>query len=44
MIPVQAQPEPAAFDADVRKKGLAYLQKHGFPLDQPLPLKADIEP
>lgn len=44
MIPVHAQPEPGAFDADVRKKGLAYLQKRGFPLDQPLPLKADIEP
>lgn len=44
MIPVQAQPEPAAFDADVRKKGLAYLQKHGFLLDQPLPPNANIEP
>lgn len=44
MIPVQAQPEPAAFDADVRKKGLAYLQRHGFLLDQPLPPNADIEP
>lgn len=44
MIPVQAQPEPAAFDADVRKKGLAYLQRQGFLLDQPLPPNADIEP
>lgn len=44
MIRVQAQPEPAAFDADVRKKGLAYLQRHGFLLDQPLPPNADIEP
>ena len=44
MIPVQAQPEPTAFDADVRKKGLTYLQKHGFLLDQPLPPNAEIEP
>jgi len=44
MIPVAAQPEPAAFDADVRQKGLANLKKNGFPLDQPLPPKADIEP
>lgn len=44
MIPVSAQPEPAAFDAEVRKKGLAHLNKKGFPLDQPLPPKADIEP
>lgn len=44
MIPVKAQPEPAAFDADVRKKGLVYLQKHGFLLDQPLPPNANIEP
>ena len=44
MIPVQAQPEPKAFDADVRQKGLAYLRKQSFPLDQPLPPKADIEP
>ena len=26
MIPVQAQPEPTAFDTDVRKKGLTLLQ------------------
>ena len=44
MIPVKAQSEPAAFDADVRKKGLVYLQKHGFLLDQPLPPNANIEP
>lgn len=44
MIPVAAQPEPAAFDAEVRQKGLAHLRKKGFPLGQPLPLKAEIEP
>lgn len=44
MIPVAAQPEPAVFDAEVRQKGLAHLIKKGFPLDQPLPPKADIEP
>jgi uncharacterized protein (TIGR02646 family) len=43
MIPVAAQPEPAAFDAEVRHKGLAYLIKKGIPLDQPLPPKANIE-
>lgn len=44
MIPVAAQPEPAAFNAEVRQKGLAHLNKKGFPLDQPLPPKANIEP
>lgn len=44
MIPVAAQPEPSAFDADVRQKGLALLNKKGFQLDDPLPQKADIEP
>lgn len=33
MIPVAAQPEPTAFDAKVRQKGLAYLRKKGFSLD-----------
>ena len=44
MIHVSAQTEPSAFDKDVRKKGLSYLGKRGFLLDQPLPPKADIEP
>jgi uncharacterized protein (TIGR02646 family) len=44
MIPVAAQPEPAAFDAEVRQKGLAHLDKKRFPLNQPLPPKAEIEP
>src|SRR6266404_918782 len=44
MIPVAAQPEPAVFYAEVRQRGLAHLNKKGFPLDQPLPPKADIEP
>lgn len=44
MIPVTAQPEPAAFDTEVRQKGLAHLNKRGFSLNQPLPPKADIEP
>ncbi|AQR64893.1 hypothetical protein BXU06_07305 [Aquaspirillum sp. LM1] len=44
MIPVTAQPEPADFDAKVRKKGLAYLNKKGILLDQPLPEKTAIEP
>ena len=44
MIPVAAQPEPAAFDAEVRRKGLVHLSERGLPLDEPLPPKADIEP
>lgn len=44
MIPVAAQPEPAAFDLAVRKKGVAHLNSKGFSLNQPLPPKADIKP
>lgn len=44
MIPVTAQPEPADFDAKVRKKGLAYLEQHGFLLNQALPANAKIAP
>lgn len=44
MIPVTAQPEPADFDAKVRKKGLAYLEQHRFLLNQPLPASAKIAP
>lgn len=44
MIPVTAQPEPADFDAKVRKKGLAHLAEKGFLLNQPLPPNADIKP
>jgi uncharacterized protein (TIGR02646 family) len=42
MIPVTRQPEPAAFDAEVRQIGLAHLRKKGLPLDQPLPRKTKI--
>ncbi|WP_291982964.1 hypothetical protein [Candidatus Accumulibacter sp. ACC005] len=44
MIPVAAQPEPAAFDAAVRQKGLTHLIEKGFPRGQPLPSKAEIKP
>lgn len=44
MIPVIEQPEPDTFDAQVRAKGLAHLEKKGFALDQPLPPKAKITP
>jgi uncharacterized protein (TIGR02646 family) len=44
MIPVVAMPEPAAFDAEVRLKGLAHLNKKGILLGRPLPPKAEIEP
>ena len=44
MIPVAAKPEPAAFDAAVRQKGLAHLILRDFPLHLPLPPNAQIEP
>jgi hypothetical protein len=44
MIHVNAQPEPAAFNTEVRLKGLAHLNKKDYQLDQPLPPNADIEP
>lgn len=44
MIPVQPQPEPGFFDAEVRAKGLAHLKAKGYALDQPLPAGATIEP
>lgn len=44
MIPVAAQPEPVAFDTDVRQKGLVHLNNKGFALNQPLPPKAEIYP
>ena len=44
MIPVQPQPEPGFFDAEVRTKGLAHLKAKGYALDQPLPAGATIEP
>lgn len=44
MIPIAAQPEPAHFNKSVRSKGLKYLAKQGFPLNQPLPAKVDILP
>ncbi len=43
MIPVQPQPEPAFFDAQVRTKGLAHLKAKGYALNQPLPDGATIE-
>lgn len=44
MIHVNAKPEPAAFDSDVRQKGLAWLKKKNIALDQPLPPKAKLQP
>lgn len=37
MIPVAAAPEPAAFDQQVRAKGLAWLAANGLPSQGPLP-------
>jgi uncharacterized protein (TIGR02646 family) len=42
MIPVQSQPEPDFFDAEVRIKGLAHLKAKGYALAQPLPNGAAI--
>lgn len=44
MIHVEAQPEPASFDSEVRQKGLAWLKKKSIPLDQQLPPKTGLEP
>jgi uncharacterized protein (TIGR02646 family) len=44
VIPVAAQPEPPAFDAEVRQKGVAHLKKNGFELHEALPLNANIAP
>jgi len=42
MIPVQPQPEPDFFDAQVRTKGLAHLKAKGYALDETLPGGATI--
>ncbi len=42
MIPVEPQPEPADFDAKVRRKGLKHLRDRGLLLGQPLPPKTII--
>jgi hypothetical protein len=44
MIHVNAQPEPADFDSQVRKKGLAHLQCKGIALSKPLPSNVEIAP
>ena len=44
MIHVTAQHEPDSFDAKVRQKGRAWLQRKAIPLDQPLPPKTRLEP
>ncbi|MBF0101462.1 MAG: hypothetical protein HQK77_11190 [Desulfobacterales bacterium] len=44
MIHVNAQPEPAAFDADVRQKGIAFLKRKNIVFNQPVPVKIKIEP
>lgn len=44
MIHVDAQPEPAPFDSEVRQRGFAWLNKNKIALDQPLPPKTELEP
>ena len=41
MIPIQPQPEPTSFDKKVRQPGQAWLQRNGFPNNQPLPDKTE---
>lgn len=42
MIPVRPQPEPADFEAQVRKPGKTWLEKHAIPFDQPPPNASDL--
>ena len=42
MIPVELQPEPADFDANVRKPGQAWLLKEQISPTQPLPAAKDL--
>lgn len=44
MIHVEAQPEPAHFDNDVRQKGQAFLNARLVALDQPLPVNFKLKP
>jgi hypothetical protein len=37
MVPIAQHPEPAAFDAAVRRPGIAWLSGKGIPLDGPAP-------
>jgi uncharacterized protein (TIGR02646 family) len=44
MIPVAFQPEPASFDAKVRKPGLRWLKANQIPLKNKLPPKTTLKP
>jgi hypothetical protein len=44
MIQVDAQPEPASFDSEVRQKGIAWLNRKNIALNQPLPPKTEPAP
>lgn len=44
MIHVDAMPEPATFDAEVRQKGLALLYKEGIDPSLPLPPNTQLNP
>ena len=44
MIPVTPQAEPASFDAQVRKPGLAWLSQHSLPLVGGKPTGVELEP
>lgn len=43
MIHVEAQPEPASFDTQVRRKGLAWLRANQIDSDKPLPPNKTLE-
>lgn len=42
MIPVEPQPEPPHFDAQVRQKGHDWLRAKGWALDEPAPTPRDL--
>jgi uncharacterized protein (TIGR02646 family) len=44
VIPVAPQPEPAAFDAQVRQRGLQWMNAQGIGLNQPLPSGTALPP
>jgi uncharacterized protein (TIGR02646 family) len=44
VIPVKPKPEPANFDAVVRKKGLAWIKKSKLDVTQPMPKGTKIQP
>ena len=44
MIPVKPKPEPSSFDAQVRQKGLRWIQESGLDSAQPVPIGKQVKP